>query len=146
SRRVRKTAAHNPDELPIWEYHRQIFWGTGVDLPDEKFEATCEQLTLDAVELPAGDKAILSLQLPAELVIVGEPVTHVAQFIEVKGEPTGERQNVALVFNNVRAPTGTLELRPGPLRLSLDNRTGGRVPAYPVRRATILLLVTWQRL
>src|SRR5262249_55908732 len=64
SPRVRKIAAHNPDELPIWEYHRQIFWGTGVDLPDETFEATCEQLTLDAVELPAGDKAILSLQLP----------------------------------------------------------------------------------
>src|SRR5262245_13033792 len=127
SPRVRKIAAHNPDELPIWEYHRQIFWGTGVDLPDDKFEATCQQLTLDAVELPAGDKAILSLQLPAELVIVGEPVTHVAQFIEVKGEPAGERQNLALVYNNVRAPTDTLELRPGPLRLSLDNRTGARV-------------------
>jgi class 3 adenylate cyclase len=127
SPRVRKIAAHNPDELPIWEYHRQIFWGTGVDLPDEKFEATCQQLTLDAVELPAGDKAILSLQLPAEFVIVFEPVTHAAQFIEVKGEPTGERQNLALVYNNVRAPTGTLELRPGPLRLSLDNRTGARV-------------------
>src|SRR5262244_229996 len=127
SPRVRKIAAHTPEELPIWEYHRQIFWGTGVDLPDETFEATCEQLTLDAVELPAGDKAILSLQLPAELVIVGEPVTHAAQFIEVKGEPTGERQNLALVFNNVRAPTGTVELRPGPLRLSLDNRTAARV-------------------
>src|SRR6516164_947560 len=86
SPRVRKIAAHKPDELPIWEYHRQIFWGTGVDLPDETFEATCEQVTLDAVELPAGDKAILSLQLPAELVIVFEPVTHAAQFIEVKGE------------------------------------------------------------
>src|SRR6516162_2675681 len=110
SPRVRKIAAHDPDELPIWEYHRQIFWGTGVDLPDETFEATCEQLTLDAVELPAGDKAILSLQLPAEFVIVFEPVTHAAQFIEVKG-----------------APTGTVELRPGPLRLSLDNRTGARV-------------------
>src|SRR6266700_610191 len=127
SPRVRKIAAHNPDELPIWEYHRQIFWGTGVDLPDEKFEATCEQLTLDAVELPAGDKAILSLQLPAEFVIVFEPVTHAAQFIQVKGEPAGERQNLALVYNNVRTPTGTIELRPGPLRLSLDNRTGGRV-------------------
>src|SRR4029077_11400145 len=37
------------------------------------------------------------------------------------------RQNLALVYNNVLAPTGTLELRPGPLRLSLENRTGGRV-------------------
>jgi Family of unknown function (DUF5939) len=33
--------------------------------------------------------------------LVGEPVTHVAQFIEVKGEPAGERQNLALVYNNV---------------------------------------------
>jgi class 3 adenylate cyclase len=127
SPRVRKIAAHNPDDLPIWEYHRQMFWGTGVDLPDEKFDATCQKLSLDAVELPAGEKALVSLQLPAEFVIVFEPVTHAAQYIEVKGEPTGERQNVALVYNNVLAPTGTLELRPGPLRLSLENRTGGRV-------------------
>ena len=88
SPRVRRIAAHNPDELPIWEYHRQIFWGTGVDLPEDDLEAAIQQLTLDAVELPAGDKAILSLQLPAEFVIVLEPVTHAAQFIEVKGEPT----------------------------------------------------------
>jgi class 3 adenylate cyclase len=127
SPRVRKIAAHNPDDLPIWEYHRQMFWGTGVDLPDEKFDATCQKLSLDAVELPAGEKALLSLKLPAEFVIVFEPVTHAAQYIEVKGEPTGERQNLALVYNNVLAPTGTLELRPGPLRLSLENRTGGRV-------------------
>jgi class 3 adenylate cyclase len=127
SPRVRKIAAHNPDDLPIWEYHRQMFWGTGVDLPDEKFDATCQKLSLDAVELPAGEKALLSLKLPAEFVIVFEPVTHAAQDIEVKGEPTGERQNLALVYNNVLAPTGTLELRPGPLRLSLENRTGGRV-------------------
>ena len=127
SPRVRKIAAHNPDDLPIWEYHRQMFWGTGVDLPDEKFDATCQKLSLDAVELPAGEKALLSLKLPAEFVIVFEPVTHAAQYIEVEGEPTGERQNVALVYNNVLAPTGTLELRPGPLRLSLENRTGGRV-------------------
>jgi len=127
SPRVRRIAAHNPDDLPIWEYHRQMFWGTGVDLPDEKFDATCQKLSLDAVELPAGEKALLSLKLPAEFVIVFEPVTHAAQYIEVKGEPTGERQNLALVYNNVLAPTGTLELRPGPLRLSLENRTGGRV-------------------
>ena len=32
-----------------------------------------------------------------------------------------------MVFNNVQAPTGTIELRPGPLRLSLENRTDARV-------------------
>jgi class 3 adenylate cyclase len=127
SPRVRRIAAHNPDELPIWEYHRQIFWGTGVDLPEDELDAVMQQITLDAVELPAGDKAILSLQIPAEFIIVLEPVTHAAQFIEVKGEPTQERQTLSLGYHNVHAPTSTVELRPGPLRLSLDNRTSGRV-------------------
>src|SRR5882757_8841275 len=120
--RARRIAAHSPDELPIWEYYRQVFWGTGVDLPEDDLEATLQPLTLDAVELPAGEKAFLSLQLPAQFIIVLEPVTHTAQFIEVKGEPTTERQNLTLVYHNVRSPTGTMELRPGPIRLSLENR------------------------
>jgi len=127
SPRARRIAAHNPDDLPIWEYYRQVFWGTGVDLPGDDLDAAMQKITLDAVELPAGDKALLSLQLPAGSAIVLEPVTHTAQFIEVKGEPTSDRQNLALVYHNVRATTGTTELRPGPLRLSLDNRTGARV-------------------
>jgi class 3 adenylate cyclase len=127
SPRVRRIAAHNPHELPIAEYFRQIFWGSGVDLPHEELEGRIEEMTLDAIELPDGDKAILSLQLPAEFVIVFEPVTHSAQFIDVKGEPIRERQALTLVYNTVRAPTGTMEMRPGPLRLSLENRSGGRV-------------------
>src|SRR5947207_13990594 len=94
SRRVRKIAAHEPDELGFFEYMRQILWASGVDLPDD-LEALREELTLDTLELPAGEKAQLSLQLPAEFLIVFEPVTHAAQFIEVKGEPTRERQNLA---------------------------------------------------
>jgi len=128
SPRVRRIAAHDPDALPVWEYYRQVFWGTGSDLPGDDFDKVMQRLSLDAVELPPGDKALLSLQLPAEFVIVLDPVTHTAQFIEVKGEPTTERQTLSLVFNNVRAATtGTATLRPGPLRLSLDNRTSSRV-------------------
>jgi len=33
SRRVRKIAAHDPHELPLAEYFRQIFWGSGIDPP-----------------------------------------------------------------------------------------------------------------
>ncbi len=127
SRRIRKIAAHEPDELPFFEYMRQIFWSSGIDLPDD-LEQLGETITLDTLELPAGEKAQLSLQLPAEFLIVFEPVTHAAHFIDVKGEPTRERQNLApLVFNNIQAPTGTTELRPGPLRLSFDNRSERRV-------------------
>jgi class 3 adenylate cyclase len=105
---------------------RQIFWASGMNIPED-LEQIGEEITLDTLELPAGEKAQLSLQLPTEFLIVFEPVTHAAQFIDVKGEPTRERQNLSLVFNNLRAPTGTVEMRPGPLRLTLENRTETRV-------------------
>ena len=124
--RVRRIAAHTPEQLPLWEYYRQVFWGRGVDLPEEGLEAAMQQVTLDAVELPAGEKAFLSLQLPAGFVIVLEPVTHAAQFINVTGEPTQDRQNLTLVYNNLRAPASEVSLRPGPIRLSLENRTAVR--------------------
>jgi class 3 adenylate cyclase len=126
SRRVRRIAAHDPHELPFAEYFRQIFWGSGIDVPDD-FEELVEEIVLDSVELPAGEKALLSLQLPAEFVILMDPVTHGTQFIDVKGEPTRERQSVSVVFDRLRAPTGTVTLHPGPLRLSLENRTDTRV-------------------
>jgi class 3 adenylate cyclase len=126
SPRVRAIAAHDPHKLPIWEYCRQVLWSSGVDLPDN-YEGLIEEITLDSLELPAGEKAILSLQLPAEFLIVFDPVTHATQFLDVKGEPTRERQALTLVFNNVKAPTGKSELRPGPLRISLENRADVRV-------------------
>jgi class 3 adenylate cyclase len=125
--RVRRIAAHSPHELSTLEYYRQLFWGSGVDLPEDTYEGLIDEITLEAVELPAGQKAILSLQLPAQFIIVFEPVTHAAQFIDVKGEPTRERQNLSLIYNKLRAPTGTMEMRPGPLRLTLENLTDTRV-------------------
>jgi class 3 adenylate cyclase len=121
--RVRRIAAHDPHSLPVWEYFRQIFWGSGVDLPEIGFESVMEEISLDSIELPAGEKAQMSLQMPAQFLIVFEPVTHAAHFIDVKGEPTRERQNLALIFNKVHAATITTEMQPGPLRLSLENRT-----------------------
>ncbi len=126
SRRVRRIAAHDPHELPFAEYFRQIFWGSGIDVPND-LEQLIDEIVLDAIELPPGEKALLSLQLPAEFVIVVDPVSHGTQFLDVKGEPTRERQSVSLVFDKLRAPTGTTTLRPGPLRLSLENRTDTRV-------------------
>src|SRR5271165_845447 len=126
SRRVRKIAAHDPHELPLAEYFRQIFWCSGID-PPEDLEQLIEEITLDAIELPPGEKALLSLQLPAEFVIVMDPVTHATQFLDVKGEPTRERQSLSLVLDRLRAPTETVVLRPGPLRLSLENHTDSRV-------------------
>jgi class 3 adenylate cyclase len=127
SPRIRRIAAHDPNSLPVWEYFKQIFWSSGVDFNKESFASLADEVTLDTLELPAGEKAVLSLQLPPQFIIVFEPVTHAAQFIDVQGEPTKERQQLSLIYNKVQAPTGTVTLRPGPLRLSLDNRTDVRV-------------------
>jgi class 3 adenylate cyclase len=126
SPRLRKIAAHNPDELPAAEYYRQVFWSSAIDLPAD-LEKLLAELTLETVDLPAGERAILSLQLPTATVIVFDPVTHTAQFIEVGGEEAAERQNLSVIFNKIGVPVDTVALRPGPLRLSLENRTDGRV-------------------
>jgi len=126
SRRVRRIAAHDPHELPLAEYFRQIFWSSAIDVPAE-LDRLIDELTLETVELPPGEKALLSLQLPQEFVIILDPVTHTSRFLDVKGEPTRERQSISLIFDRLRAPTETVELRPGPLRLSLENHTESRV-------------------
>jgi class 3 adenylate cyclase len=127
SPRVRRIAAHDPHTLPIWEYFKQIFWSSGVDFNKESFERLSGEVVLGALELPPGEKAVLSLQLPQEFIIVFEPVTHSAHFIDVQGEPTKERQQLSLMYNKMHAPTGSMTMRPGPLRLSLDNQAGVRV-------------------
>src|SRR5215475_8805741 len=127
SPRVRRIGAHDPHTLPIWEYYRQMFWSSGIDLNEQTMPQLTDEVTLEAMELPAGEKAVLSLQLPQQFIIVFEPVTHSAHFIDVQGEPTKERQQLSIVFNKVQAPTGTTVMRPGPLRLTLDNQSGGRV-------------------
>ena len=100
-------------------------------------------VTLEMVDLPPGERAILSLQAPEGTLIVFDPVTHAAQFIEVKGEETGERQNLSVIFNKVQVPVDTVALRPGPLRLALENRTDGRVlPAVWVANAALDAILT----
>src|SRR6266404_1739980 len=126
SPRVRKIAAHAPDELSAVEYYRQVFWSSAIDLPDD-LEKLLQEITLESVDLPPGERAILSLQLPKGTLIVFDPVTHTAQFLDVSGEVASERRNLSVIFSKVQVPVDTVALRPGPLRLALENRTDGRV-------------------
>jgi hypothetical protein len=123
SPRVRRIAAHDPGTLSFIEYYRQVFWSSGVDLPDDEALAKwVEETTLDTLELSAGEKAVLSLQLPEGYVIVFDPVLHMSQHIEVTGEPTRESQSLSFVMTRDHAPSGTVQMRPGPLRITLENR------------------------
>ena len=125
SPRVRRIAAHDPDSLPVAEYFRQIFWGSGIDVPDEDDLARqIDEVTLDTMELAAGEKAILSVNLPEVFVILFDPVHHTVQFVDVK--PTRERQLLTVVINKSGLPTEVVELRPGPARITFDNRTDRR--------------------
>jgi class 3 adenylate cyclase len=126
SPRVRRIAGHDPDTLPEVEYYRQIFWSSGMDLPDD-LAASLAEFTIDSIDVSPAAKAVLSVQLPEGFVIVFDPVTHGRQIIAVKGEPMRDRQALSIVFTKIRASLGRVELRPGPLRLSLENRTDRRV-------------------
>src|SRR5690242_20284051 len=37
SPRIRRIAAHDPNSLPPWEYYKQMFWSSGIDLNEEDF-------------------------------------------------------------------------------------------------------------
>jgi class 3 adenylate cyclase len=124
--RVRRIAAHNPHDLPPIEYFRQMYFSSQLDLPED-IERVFEKIVLETLELPPGEKAIISLQLPEAFIIVFDPLTHTAQFVDVKGEPTRERQALPVILEKTHPQYPTIEMRPGPLRLSVDNRTSLRV-------------------
>jgi class 3 adenylate cyclase len=65
--------------------------------------------------------------LPKGTSIVFEPVTHTAQFLDVGGEEVSQRQSLSMICSKVPLPVDTVALRPGPLRLALENRTESRV-------------------
>ncbi len=125
--RVRHIAAHEPHTLPVWEYYRQVFWSSGIDLPDDDaFRKVIDTAALDATELPPGGKAILSLQLPDTPVIICDPVVHTSQLLNVKGETARERQNLNFILTKGQGPVGAAEMRPGAVRIAIENRTNQR--------------------
>ena len=55
SPRVRRIAAHDPHSLPPWEYFRQAFWSSGIDLPETGLEDILDEITIDSLELAPGE-------------------------------------------------------------------------------------------
>jgi Family of unknown function (DUF5939)/Adenylate and Guanylate cyclase catalytic domain len=127
SPRVRKIAAHDPERLSWIEYYRQIFWSSGVDLPDDKtFAKWVKENTLDSRELSPGEKVVLSLELPEGEVDMFDPVLHMSLHFEVKGEPARESQSLSFVMTRDHASEESVQLHPGPLTLTIENRSNER--------------------
>lgn len=127
SPRVRRIAAHAPDNLPPLEYYRQVYWGSAIDLPEEDYEEITNQFIIDHVEVAGGEKMVLSVSLPVGYVVVFDPVTHMVQFIEVSGETTQERQSISISYDREHTHNQVLKMRPGPFRLSIENKTESRI-------------------
>jgi class 3 adenylate cyclase len=123
--RVRRIAAHAPDSLALAEYLQQIFWSTATDLPAD-FPSLVASVTLDGLDMEPGEKASMSLTLPPGPAMIFDPVTHTSIFLQVAGEEIHERRALSLVFSDEHSHGGTVELRPGPVRISLDNRASRR--------------------
>jgi class 3 adenylate cyclase len=127
SPQVRRIAAHDPETLPWNEYYRQVFWSSVVDLPDDDTFATwIKETTLGTFELPAGEKVVLSLHLPEGFVDVFDPVVNMTQDFEVKGVPAQESQLFSFVMTRDHSPAKTVQMRPGPVQLTLENRSNVR--------------------
>ncbi len=123
--RIRRIAAHDPDSLSHAEYMRQIFWGSGADLPDD-IESAVARATLDQMELAPGERASMSLALPKGFFIAFDPVTHATIFLDVSGEETQERRTLSLIFAEQHAHSGTTAMAPGPVRITFENKAGRR--------------------
>jgi len=147
SPRVRRIAAHDPATLPPFQYFAQVFWSSGVDLPDDDaLEAAMASATLDIIELPAGEKAFLTVLLPEGEIACFEPVTHAAHFFTVFGEPTRERQSLTITYNEFSPPSGFDQMRPGPLRIAFENKAAKRViPSIWVRNDRMYAILSKRR-
>src|SRR5262249_5251303 len=122
-----RIAAHNPETLSWIEYYRQIFWSSGVDLPDnETFTKWVKETTLDSRELSPGEKVVLLLQLPEGEVDLFDPVLHMSQHLEVKGELAPETQSLSFVMTTDHSPEASVQMQPGPLKMTLENRSNVR--------------------
>jgi len=123
--RVRRIAAHDPDSLPLVEYMRQVFWGSGADLPDDVADVI-GKTTLDLMELAPGERGAMSLTLPRGTVIALDPVTHATVFLDVSGEETQERRSFSVVFSDAHAHSSSMKLQPGPARITFENKASQR--------------------
>src|SRR5438046_10726376 len=69
-----------------------------------------------------------------------------SQHIEVNGEPARESQSLSFVMTRDHAPSGTVQMRPGPLRITLENRLNVRTrPAIWVVSDKVHELVSKRR-
>jgi hypothetical protein len=69
------------------------------------FETFFDEIAVETLELPPGERAIISLQVSQGLYMIQDLVTHSVQHLDIKGEQTKEKQTSAVYHRpNLGAP------------------------------------------
>jgi class 3 adenylate cyclase len=125
---IRRIRAHDPDSLEPNEFYREMYFNQGLVVPGrDVWHTFMKEVTLEAEAISPHERFVLSTTLPAEFVIVFDPITHASTFIDVKGEPVRERRDITIPFQFGTTTAARLEMAPGPVRLTLHNTTDRRI-------------------
>jgi class 3 adenylate cyclase len=144
---VRRIAQHQPDALSPIDYFRQMYFSGATALPDgDRWLADLGEFMLEAEEVPARQRLVLSVTLPPGPMVVIDAVSHNTVGLMIEGEPTRERQELSLVYDETAVTPVRAALRPGAARIVIENRTTRRtLPAlYVVNERFNRLLKTRQ--
>jgi class 3 adenylate cyclase len=125
---LRRIPAHDPEALPPWQYFRQMYFSPSLVMPmGANWDRLTNEITLALLEIPPGGAKTCEFAVPPQFLIVFEPVTHAAVFVDVQGEPTSDVQELSVVLTpSGPAPSALPGVRPGPARLRVENRTERR--------------------
>jgi class 3 adenylate cyclase len=125
---IRRIAHHDPDSVPVLDYYRFLHFSNTMVLPRrDDYQERWDEFTIEAEEVLPNEKIMMSIQLPPVFTILFEPISHQALFLDVQGEPVKERRDLTVVYGEGGTMTRTEVMAPGPLRLTLVNRTNRRI-------------------
>jgi class 3 adenylate cyclase len=125
---VRSIPAHDPDSMSHWQFFRQLHFSPSLLMPTgPNWDRLTNEINLALYDIPPGGVDVRRLTLPPEFLIVFEPVLHAAVFVDAKGEPTADVQELSIVLTpSGPAPSAIHGVRPGPALLRIENRTERR--------------------
>jgi len=125
---IRRISLHDPDSVPVLDYYRYLHFANTMAMPRRnEYQEQWNEFTIEAEEVLPNEKIVMSIQLPPIFTILFEPISHQALFIDVQGDPVKERRDLTVVYGEGGTMTRTEVIAPGPLRLTLVNRTNRRI-------------------
>lgn len=128
SPRARSIGAHDPATLPFWDYHRQVFLGSGTSFPSaDCFDELASRAVAGKADLRGGESHVVAFVADRGAFVVFDPVTHMAQPVKVEGQAAAGSQDLMIAFDGSSGSSSPMQIRPGPVRLTIWNGTEMRL-------------------